>query len=268
MATIEEVSGSSDTIANGADIQMQGLNELMSKLKKLSDTMLEMGKKIGKARETADTVSSLAKSGETSIGSMNEGMGKISGSSVKMTDIIGIINDISDRINLLSLNAAIEAARAGDAGRGFAVVADEISKLADQTASSLKDIDSLIKLNTDEITKGTSNINNTIMIISNIIKGVNEINSMINDISHYMSIQEGINRDVNDDANRVRTHSDEIRISTEEQKAAVEEIVKSIASVNEITQKNSNEAENLLSESTMVNDMAESLNSQVRSFSS
>ena len=87
-------------------------------------------------------------------------------SSREMMGIVDIINDISEKINLLSLNAAIEAARAGDAGRGFAVVADEISKLADQTAISIKEIDRLIKVNNDEITAGGDNIDSAIDTIS------------------------------------------------------------------------------------------------------
>ena len=81
---------------------------------------------------------------------MNVSITNITESSQQVTDIISIIDDISDKINLLSLNAAIEAARAGEAGRGFAVVADEISKLADQTAASINDIDSLIRKNNNE----------------------------------------------------------------------------------------------------------------------
>ncbi len=267
MATIEEVSASSDTIADGADRQVQNLDELVAKLGKLSGTMREMSEKVKKTRGTAENISSLAKSGEATINSMSEGMGKIGERSGKMTDIIGIINDISDKINLLSLNAAIEAARAGEAGRGFAVVADEISKLADQTASSLKEIDTLIKLNTDEIGKGTQNMGTSVKVISEIIRGVNDIDGMINDIARFMEVQESINGEVNADAGRVRARSDEIRVSTEEQKTAVSEIVRSIASVNEITQENSTEAENLLSHSNRVKGMADGLNAQVRSFS-
>ncbi|MBP7737816.1 MAG: hypothetical protein KA369_17675 [Spirochaetes bacterium] len=268
MATVEEVSGSSDSIADSADLQVRNLKELMEKFDSLSRTMGDMGKRVGDASGLAVQISSLATAGENSIKSMSEGMGKIGESSGTMTDIIGIINDISDKINLLSLNAAIEAARAGDAGRGFAVVADEISKLADQTASSLKDIDSLIKINTGEISKGMSNMNSTVSVMSSIIKGVNEISGMIGDINRYMSLQQGISSDVNADAGRVRTRSDEIMISTEEQKTAVAEIVKSISSVNEITQKNSQEAEDLLSQSNRVKELADGLNSQVGAFTS
>ncbi len=265
MASIEEMSASSDTIADGADKQVGNLDELIIKLGRLSGTMREMSEKIKATRGTAGNISSLAKSGEATINSMSDGMGKIGESSGKMTDIIGIINDISDKINLLSLNAAIEAARAGEAGRGFAVVADEVSKLADQTASSLKEIDALIKLNTEEIGRGAINIETSVKMIRDIIKGVNDIDGMINDIARFMESQEAINGEVNADAGLVRGRSDEIRVSTEEQKSAASEIARSIASVNEITQKNSLEADNLLSHSNHVKDMAARLSEQVRS---
>jgi len=266
MATIEEVSASSDTIADGADRQVQNLDELVAKLGKLSGTMREMSEKVKKTRGTAENISSLAKSGEATINSMSEGMGKIGESSGKMTDIIGIINDISDKINLLSLNAAIEAARAGDAGRGFAVVADEISKLADQTAVSLKEIDALINLNMGEISKGSDIMNGTVGTISRIINGVALMNEKINEIADAMAAQDGINREVNEKAVAVKERASEIKSASQEQKIALDEIVKSIASVNEITQENSEILAGLKKLAEDVSRMADGLEDRVSLF--
>ena len=113
--------------------------------------ILEMGQKTRDTSSLTESISDQARTGSKSLEDMNESITKISASSGEVKNIIGIINDISDKINLLSLNAAIEAARAGEAGRGFAVVADEISKLADQTAQSIKGISDLIRENDSEI---------------------------------------------------------------------------------------------------------------------
>ncbi len=87
-----------------------------------------------------------------------------------MGEIVKLINDISNQINLLSLNAAIEAARAGDAGRGFSVVADEVKKLANQTNQSTEKIVSEIKGMQDI----TSNVSHTLGSIKNLVEGVME----------------------------------------------------------------------------------------------
>jgi methyl-accepting chemotaxis protein len=193
-------------------------------------------------------------------------MGKITKSSQDMVGIIAIINDISDRINLLSLNAAIEAARAGEAGRGFAVVADEISKLADQTATSIKEIDSLIKLNTDEINLGMNNITGSIRLIARIIEGVTSISTMMDTISAGMKEQTSINTLVLGDADMVKRRSEEIRIATEEQKSAVGEVVKSVGSMNDLTQSNAAGSEQMAQSSESVASMADYLKESMSFF--
>lgn len=168
MATIEEVAAGVDNVAGGAIDQYNRMQGLIERIRVLSETIIDMGTTIGMALNATRDITGYARNGEDSLNSMNNSMQKINSSSDEMTSIVGIINDISDRINLLSLNAAIEAARAGDAGRGFAVVADEISKLADQTSLSIKDIESHIKLNNDEISRGAVTVKSAVSTISRI----------------------------------------------------------------------------------------------------
>jgi len=160
-ATAEEVSSGVENVSRGVGEQYGSLNELATRLEELSGMVIAMGEKIRSAMEMTSDISATATLGSEILGYMNRSMTKVNESSAKMTGIVEMISSISDQTNLLSLNAAIEAARAGDAGRGFAVVADEISKLADQTAASIKEIDSLIRENNDEMKQGMQNVENT-----------------------------------------------------------------------------------------------------------
>ncbi|HOP63872.1 MAG TPA: methyl-accepting chemotaxis protein [Spirochaetota bacterium] len=266
MATIEEVSAGVDNVASGTNEQYDRMKVLRDRINVLSKTIVEMGTTIGMASNTTRDITGYATEGEKSLHSMNESMQKINSSSAEMINIVGMINDISDKINLLSLNAAIEAARAGDAGRGFAVVADEISKLADQTSSSIKEIESHIKLNNNEIARGVTTVVDVVSTISNIIDGVNSINEMIDEISSQMSHQQNLNSQVNSEAEHVIKRSDEMRMATDEQKTAVSEIVSSIASVNELTQSNSAGAERLFVHARHVKEQAENLMNEMFGF--
>ena len=193
-------------------------------------------------------------------------MTRISESSQKVTEIIEIINDISERINLLALNAAIEAARAGDAGRGFAVVADEISKLADQTATSISDINSLIKDNNDEINNGMNNVVDTVGSLGRIIERVESVSNMIDKIFSSMEKQQLTNEDVNRSADELIVRSEEVRNATEEQRHAVGEIMKSITTINGLTQSSAAGAEEMTSNATKLASMAENLRNRVNFF--
>lgn len=99
---------------------------------------------------------------ESNLIDANISMEKISSSSKEISKIISIIQSFSDRINLLALNAAIESARAGEEGKGFAVVSEEISKLANQTRKNIKNINSLVLLNSQEVNNGTVAFQNSV----------------------------------------------------------------------------------------------------------
>ena len=212
-ATIEQMSAGMDNVAQRSEEQFTSLTELIDTIDALTGLIDDMGKKVQGALSKTRDITEFAKIGEESLGEMNTSMKTVMDSSAAMSSIISIINDISEKINLLSLNAAIEAARAGDAGRGFAVVADEIGKLADQTATSIKEIGSLISSNTNEINSGLNRMGGTNEIIGKIINGVAEIGAGMNDLFETMQRQIETNLSVNKSIENVKTKSDEIRIS-------------------------------------------------------
>ena len=266
MSTVEELSSGLENVSDGTKDQFTSLTALADRMKELSDTINDMGMKVKDGLNLTHQISTKAKSGGESLTVMNQSMSTIGTRTQEMTNIIEIINGISEQVNLLSLNAAIEAARAGDAGRGFAVVADEISKLADQTAMSLKDIDNLIRVNNEEIRTGLSNVSNTVNVISDIIVGVETISTMMNAINQGMETQLATNEVVNQESEKVKTRANEIRTATEEQKIAAEEIVKAISYINELSQKNAASSEEMAANAGELSGIAATLSERVSFF--
>lgn len=265
-ATIEEISAGMDGVAVGAQQQTIRLESLVSIREELNKEVHKMQERINNTLKLSENIADRAKEGEQSLNNMDGSIQKIGKSSGEVTNIVQIINEISEKINLLSLNAAIEAARAGDSGRGFAVVADEISKLADQTARSIKDIDSLIKANEVEIKNGLVNVKSTVDIITVIIHGVGEISTMMHSINDVMEEQMSINKRANSEMLQIKQRSDEIRHSSEEQKIATEEIAKSITDISHITQTTASGAEEMTANAEEIAGMADRLKARVDYF--
>jgi methyl-accepting chemotaxis protein len=247
-------------------MQVNDLDRLMKMMDELTDAAKEINTKTSGAVNLTEEISAQAGSGEESLSRMKSSIGKIVDRSKQMSSIISIINDISDKINLLSLNAAIEAARAGDAGRGFAVVADEISKLADTTASSVKEIGSLIAASETEIEYGLVIVKDVVDKISNITAGVSEINSMMEGISRFMNVHIESNERLNLDINGVLVKSGEIELSITEQKTAMADVVQSVNSINELTQSISLGSGDIAANTKNTLQMANTLRASVESF--
>ncbi len=172
-------------------------------LKTAEDGAAVVGKTVEEVREIADTVEDLAKI-MTTLGQRSKHIG----------DILGVIQDIADQTNLLALNAAIEAARAGEQGRGFAVVADEVRKLAEKTSKSTSEIGGMIKAIQDETEKavysmgeGTKKVESGVRLatqagvaLNNIVNSVSGLESMVQQIAsateEMSSVSEQISSDI------------------------------------------------------------------------
>jgi methyl-accepting chemotaxis protein len=264
--TIDTISKGIDDVSNNAKEQNINLNSLISILDELSHIIREIDTAIGDSLLATGDIVTKARDGEKYLRTMEERISRVKGSSSEMANIIGIINDISDQINLLSLNAAIEAARAGDYGRGFAVVADAISRLADRTASSIKSIETIIKTNEEEIDKGLSGVTMTVSSISTIIEGMNAVNEKIKALADYKKKQSETNEVVNHNAVMVRKRSDEITIAAEKQKTAIVEIVKNVAVMNDVSQNNSAHAVKMAYDSQSLVDLVLGLNKDIEQY--
>ena len=263
MSNVQGLIAGFQNISDRVNDENISLKTMVHRVNELTEIIDSMGQKVQKTQIDTDTFTGKAKHGEKMLNDMNQSMIKISDSSNEVMNIIQIINDISDQINLLSLNASIEAARAGESGRGFAVVAAEVSKLADQTASSIKQIDSLIKANNSEIKKGLSNVQETVGTIAAIIEGFTLISSMMKEVSDIMGLELEIKETVVDEMESLQGRSDAIKAATNAQLLASDEITQAVSIINDTTQQIAARSEELAATSANMRDQADLLNQSI-----
>jgi len=258
-ATVEQLSAGIENIHLNTGQQHESTLALAEKMRILSGVMDGTATKMRESARVADDMNKSVAEGEKTLNAMMDNMNSIMKSSEQMNDIVAIISDISDRINLLSLNAAIESARAGEAGRGFAVVADEISKLADQTAGSIKEISALIMLNNDETRKGISNVTLTKNSIDMIAGSMGSIAEMMKTIESQTQDQLAENTIVKENVEKIKNMTEMISVATTEHKSGMTEIVNAISTVNEGTQIVSSGADEISGKTTELNGIIDSL---------
>lgn len=265
-ASTEEVSHEVEFIAELAVRQSASLSTLKGKINELTLEIKELSLKINQSHDITASMAHNSGEGIKALSDLNESMKLIRSSSGEMDKIVMMINEISDRINLLSLNAAIESARAGEAGRGFAVVADEISKLADQTAGSIKDINTLIKKNFEEINRSMDRLEAANSKISGIIAGVDSIDSIINNLVAATEKQVKANETVNITASEMMEMSEGIKNRTGQQKTAMDEVVSIISTISDLIQSSAAGAEQMAETGQQVALMADTLKVKVGFF--
>ncbi|UJW87786.1 HAMP domain-containing protein [Devosia sp. SL43] len=153
-ATSEILTGAND-LSERTTRQAATIEETSAAVEQLAGTVEQNAVHAAEASSKAEAVSRSAEAGGTVMSQANEAMVRITESSAKISNIIGLIDDIAFQTNLLALNASVEAARAGDAGKGFAVVAVEVRRLAQSAAGASAEIKQLIERSTSEVAAGS-----------------------------------------------------------------------------------------------------------------
>ena len=188
--SVGTISSGSAEIASAADDLARRTEQQVSRLEETTLSVGAVTETVKKTAEAATHASTVARQtverAETSgdvMAAATAAMLDIQKSSKQIGQILGLLDDITFQTNLLALNAGVEAARAGEAGKGFAVVAAEVRALAQRSADAAKDIKGLIKSSTQQISKGTSLVQETGNAMKTIVDNVGEISLLIGEIA-------------------------------------------------------------------------------------
>ena len=182
-ATEDMLSGSSD-LSDRTARQASTLAETTTTMEQLATTVTNNVQRAEQASSQSHGVSQAAEQGGQVMREANEAMEKITASSGKISNIIGLIDDIAFQTNLLALNASVEAARAGEAGKGFAVVAVEVRRLAQSAAEASSEVKALIEVSATEVAAGTKLVRSAAEKLEQMLGAVKENNALTESIAN------------------------------------------------------------------------------------
>ncbi|MBJ3786306.1 HAMP domain-containing protein [Devosia sp. MSA67] len=181
-ATGEILSGAND-LSERTTRQAATIEETSAAMEQLASTVLQNAERAKEASTVATGVTHTAEEGGQVMGKATEAMERITQSSAKISNIIGLIDDIAFQTNLLALNASVEAARAGEAGKGFAVVAVEVRRLAQSAAQASSDVKALIEQSANEVKGGSKLVADAAGRLEQILTSARSSSELMNNIA-------------------------------------------------------------------------------------
>ncbi len=234
----DQVASGSQALAQGATEQASSLEELSASITEISNNVSENAQNSRKANELATISGDVAASTLKDMQEMLAAMNEISNSAENISKVIKVIDDITFQTNILSLNAAVEAARAGASGKGFAVVADEVRNLAQKSSDSAKEITTLIEGTIMSVKQGESIAHKTHDAFNELISTMKTAISTINQIAS----------------------------ASEEQANSIQQITIGVDQISAVVQTNSATSEESAAASEELSSQANMLNSLVGQF--
>ncbi len=233
-----EISEGNIDLSQRTEEQASSLEETASSMEELTSTVRQNSDNARQANQLAASSREQAEKGGSVIKNAIEAMIAISASSKKVTDIIGVIDEIAFQTNLLALNAAVEAARAGEQGRGFAVVASEVRNLAQRSASAAKEIKELINDSGEKVKEGSMLVDESGRTLEEIVASSKKVGDIIS----------------------------EIAAAGAEQTQGIEQVNKAVTQMDEMTQQNAALVEEAAAASEALDEQGKSLNKMVSFF--
>jgi methyl-accepting chemotaxis protein len=221
-ATSEILSGAND-LSERTTKQAATIEETSAAMEQLASTVLQNAQRAQEASAAAGDVTSSAEVGGQVMAQATEAMEKITQSSAKISNIIGMIDDIAFQTNLLALNASVEAARAGEAGKGFAVVAVEVRRLAQSAASASSDVKQLIEQSATEVKGGTRLVSDAASKLAAMLQAARSSNELMNGIARESRQQASSIEEVNAAVRQMDEMTQHNAALVEEMNAAIEQ---------------------------------------------
>ena len=219
-SSTREITQSSDDMSRRTEQQAASLEQTAAALDEITATVKKSSEGMREAHNLVDQAKTDAeRSGEVVSGTV-KAMGDIAESSEKISNIIGIIDEIAFQTNLLALNAGVEAARAGEAGRGFAVVATEVRALAQRSAEAAKEIKALISASGAQVRMGVKLVNETGEALGRIVAQVSRLNELVTDMAHSSNEQSTALAEVNNAVSQMDQATQQNAAMAEESTAA------------------------------------------------
>lgn len=253
---LQSINIISENIINQSNM----VEESSAVISQMVQNIKEINNNIQKADEYSNNLHIITNDGKTAVENSIQAITEIESSSKEVEAIIEIISEVADKTNLLAMNAAIEAAHAGDAGKGFSVVADEIRKLAESSSDSSKKIIQHIKIMLDKISKGVKSAHYTGETLQKIVTTSKDIFELLREISKKMSEQTINANEINLSSESLVVITTNIKEKLEVQKRGIENIETLMTELYQISSLISNSSKEQYKSNGELDDIIDNIN--------